>query len=108
MAEKINILIVDDHAIVRGGLKMFLSSVEDMAPVGEASNGQEGVRLSRELKPNVVLMDLIMPGMGGVEAIKAILAENPKIRVIALTSFKEDELVFAALKAGCRTRRLHR
>jgi NarL family two-component system response regulator LiaR len=100
MVEKIDILIVDDHAIVRGGLKMFLDSVEDLHLVGEASNAQNGIRMSHELNPNVVLMDLIMPGMDGVEAIKIILTDNPRIRVIALTSFKEDELVFAALKAG--------
>jgi NarL family two-component system response regulator LiaR len=100
MPDKIRVVIVDDHAMVRGGLEMFIGSVPDLELVGQASNGQEAIRVCGDSHPNVVLMDLIMPIMNGVEAIEAIRAANPEIRVIALTSFKDDDLVYGALKAG--------
>lgn len=100
MSEKIKVVIADDHAMVRGGLKMFLDSIEDLELVGQASNGREAIQVCHEINPDVVLMDLIMPETDGVEAIKSILAANSNIRIIALTSYKEDELVYAALKAG--------
>jgi NarL family two-component system response regulator LiaR len=97
---KIRMMIVDDHVVVRSGLSAFLSAFEDLKLVGEASGGEEGVRLCRQIQPDVVLMDLVMPGMDGIAATKAIRESCPKTQVIALTSFAEDERVQAVLKAG--------
>jgi NarL family two-component system response regulator LiaR len=96
----IRILLVDDHAVVRSGLGAVLMSFDDMKLVGEAANGEEAVRLCRTLKPEVVLMDLMMPVMDGVTAINSIHQSQPDIRIIALTSFGEKDLVEGALKAG--------
>lgn len=96
----IRVLIVDDHSVVRQGLRMFLSLDDDLEVVGEATNGAEGVRLTRELAPDVVLMDLLMPVMDGLMAIKSIRAEMPEVEIIALTSVLEDELVLDAVRAG--------
>jgi NarL family two-component system response regulator LiaR len=98
--KKIRMMIVDDHVVVRSGLSAFLSAFEDLKLVGEASGGEEGVRLCRRIQPDVVLMDLVMPGMDGIAATKAIREGCPKTQVIALTSFAEDERVQAVLKAG--------
>ncbi len=97
---QIRVLLVDDHAVVRNGLKYVLMSFDDMALVGEAADGEEAVRLCEKLKPDVVLMDLMMPVMDGVAATKAIRERCPQSNIIALTSFKEKELVESALKAG--------
>ena len=99
-SNSIRVLLVDDHAVVRSGLGAVLMSFDDMALVGEATNGEEAVRLCEQLKPDVVLMDLMMPVMDGVTATKAIQGRCPQARIIALTSFKEKELVEGALKAG--------
>jgi NarL family two-component system response regulator LiaR len=96
----IRVLIVDDHAVVRGGLRLFLLAFDDLELVGEASSGERAPAMCAELQPDVVLMDLMMPGMGGVEAIRLIRQRQPQVQVIALTSFPEDELVQAALRAG--------
>lgn len=96
----IQILIVDDHSVVRQGLRMFLSLDPDLKVVGEARNGKEGVRLAHELRPDVVLMDLLMPVMDGVTAITAIRRDLPEVEVIALTSVLEDSMVFGAIRAG--------
>ncbi|MBK9124008.1 MAG: response regulator transcription factor [Chloroflexi bacterium] len=96
----IRIVIVDDHSVVRQGLRMFLRSEPDFEIVGEASNGHEAVALVRELHPDVVLMDLLMPKMGGVEAIATIRREMPDTEVIALTSVLEDQAVIGAMRAG--------
>lgn len=96
----IRILLVDDHAVVRSGLGAVLTSFDDMSLVGEASNGEEAVRLCEKLRPDVVLMDMMMPVMDGVTATKAIKERCPQTRIIALTSYKEKELVEGALKAG--------
>lgn len=96
----VRILLVDDHAVVRSGLGAVLMSFDDMKLAGEASNGEEAVRLCRALKPDVVLMDLMMPVMDGVTAIRSIHESQPDIRIIALTSFGEKDLVEGALKAG--------
>jgi two-component system, NarL family, response regulator LiaR len=96
----IQILIVDDHAVVRQGLKMFLALDAGFKIVGEASNGKEAVELAHLLKPDVVLMDLIMPVMDGITATKIIRRELPDIEIIALTSVLEDNLVVSAVKAG--------
>ncbi|MBP1708005.1 MAG: two-component system, NarL family, response regulator LiaR [Chloroflexi bacterium] len=97
---KIKVLLVDDHAVVRSGLGAVLMSFEDMTLVGEAGNGEEAVRLCEKLQPDVVLMDLMMPVMDGVAATAAIKKQYPGISIIALTSFKEKEMVEGALKAG--------
>lgn len=96
----IRVMLVDDHTVVRSGLSAFLMAYEDLELVGDASGGEEAVRLCDELKPDVILMDLIMPGMDGAAATKAIRKKCPNIQVIALTSFKEQELVQGALQAG--------
>lgn len=96
----IRVLLVDDHAVVRSGLKAFLLAWDDLNLVGEASDGEEAVRLCSQVQPDVVLMDLQMPRMDGATATRLIRETNPQIQVIALTSFKEEELVQAALRAG--------
>jgi DNA-binding NarL/FixJ family response regulator len=96
----IRILVVDDHAVVRQGLRMFLSLDPDLAVVGEATNGQEALRLAHELRPDVVLMDLVMPVMDGIAATGAIRRELPDTEVLALTSVLEDASVVGAVRAG--------
>jgi NarL family two-component system response regulator LiaR len=96
----IRILLVDDHSVVRQGLRMFLSLDPDLEVIAEAPNGAEGVRLARELRPDVVLMDLLMPVMDGVTATATIRHELPEVEVIALTSVLEDASVFGAIRAG--------
>jgi NarL family two-component system response regulator LiaR len=96
----IRVLIVDDHDMVRSGLTFFLQSFEDLQLVGEAANGTEAVKLCAEVQPDVVLMDLIMPEVDGITAIREIHDNFPDIRLIALTSFPEQNLVTEALKAG--------
>ncbi|MGC9334649.1 MAG: response regulator [Anaerolineae bacterium] len=98
--EPIRVLLVDDHAVVRSGLSAFLLAFEDLELVGEASSGEEAVRLCDQLAPDVVLMDLVMPGMDGAQATRAIRKKCPAIQVVALTSFKEQELVEGVLEAG--------
>jgi NarL family two-component system response regulator LiaR len=99
-SDPIKVLLVDDHAVVRSGLGAVLLSYDGMKLVGEASNGQEAVTLCEKFQPDVVLMDLMMPVMDGVAATAAIHKNWPKINIIALTSFKEKEMVEGALKAG--------
>jgi two-component system, NarL family, response regulator LiaR len=96
----IRVLLVDDHAVVRSGLGAVLLSYDDMELVGEAGNGEEAIRLCEKMQPDVVLMDLMMPVMDGVSATAAIRKKWPRINIIALTSFKEKEMVEGALKAG--------
>ena len=98
--ETIRLVIVDDHAMVRRGLATFLKASPNLELVGEAGNGAEALRLRDQVRPHVVLMDLMMPEMSGVETIEALLKEHPDIKVIALTSFKEEPLIRAALRAG--------
>jgi two-component system, NarL family, response regulator LiaR len=100
--EKINILIVDDHAIVRQGLRTYLDLQPDMQVVGEAPDGQKAIDMARDLLPDIVLMDLVMPSMDGVEATRGVTSVSPSTRVIVLTSFSEDEQVFASIKAGAQ------
>ena len=99
-AKRIRVLIVDDHDMLREGLASFLRACPDLERVGEAANGSDAIRLCRDLQPDVVLMDLIMPEMDGVAAIQAIHQQWPEIRIIALSSFGEDKLVKSALRAG--------
>jgi DNA-binding NarL/FixJ family response regulator len=96
----IRILITDDHGVVRQGLKMFLSLNPDIEVVGEAQNGREAVAMARELEPDVVLMDLLMPMMDGIEATRIIRMELPGVEVVALTSVLEDASVTGAVRAG--------
>lgn len=98
--EKISVLLVDDHNMVRMGLRAYFSTLADIEVVGEASNGEEAVRLVTELTPDVVLMDLLMPGMDGVEATRQIKKISPSTQVIVLTSYHEDEHIFPAIRAG--------
>jgi two-component system, NarL family, response regulator LiaR len=100
MEEKITVAIVDDHRVVRQGLRIFLDLQDDIQVVGEAGDGLEGVALVNQVKPDVVLMDLVMPKMDGITAIRQIRASGSKARIIALTSFTEDDKVFPAIQAG--------
>jgi len=102
IGDRISVIIVDDHAIVRQGLRTYLELQPDVEVLGEASNGNEAVALTRETLPDIVLMDLVMPQSDGVEATRAITALSPSTRVIVLTSFSEDEKVFASIKAGAQ------
>lgn len=96
----IRVMIVDDHAVVRSGLSAFLTVFDDLEMVAEAGSGAQAVQICREKQPDVVLMDLIMPGMDGAETTAAIKEAHPDVQVIALTSFREEELVQSALQAG--------
>jgi len=100
MTGPIRVLVVDDHAIVRKGIRALLATEADIEVVGEAVNGKEAVKKAERLRPDVVLMDLVMPGMDGIEALRRITARQPETRVLVLTSFAEDEKVFPAIKAG--------
>jgi NarL family two-component system response regulator LiaR len=96
----IRVMIVDDHAVVRSGLSAFLLAFDDFEYVGDATGGADALKKCAALKPDVVLMDLVMPDMDGAEATRRIKEACPDVRVIALTSYKEDDLVQGALKAG--------
>jgi two-component system, NarL family, response regulator LiaR len=98
--ETITVMLIDDHRVVRQGLRDFLELQGDIEVVGEAASGEEGVQLARELLPDVVLMDLVMPGIDGVEATRRVKAASPSTKVIVLTSFVDDNKVFPAIKAG--------
>lgn len=100
MSERIRVLVVDDHAVVRKGLAVSLSTFADMELVGEADNGEQAIRLCLELKPDVVLMDLIMPTMSGVEAIQVLRQDCPEVEIIALSSFDDEALVRSTIEAG--------
>jgi NarL family two-component system response regulator LiaR len=93
-------MLVDDHAMVRRGLATFLKVFDDLMLAGEAENGADAVQLCAEVLPDVILMDMVMPGMDGVSATRAIRQQFPMVQVIALTSFKEGELIKNALEAG--------
>lgn len=96
----IKVLLVDDHEMVRIGLAAVLSTEEDIEVVGEASNGAEGIRLAQEYKPDVVLMDLVMEGMDGIETTRRLLQLYPECKVIVLTSFLDDEKMYPVIEAG--------
>ena len=100
MDKPIRILIADDHAIVRRGLRTLITSQSDMELVGEAVNGLEAVLQSRTLEPDVILMDMVMPRQDGASAIREIKKENPHARILVLTSFAEDDKIFPAIKSG--------
>jgi DNA-binding NarL/FixJ family response regulator len=98
----IKVLIADDHAFYREGVRAFLSNAPDVEVVGEASNGDEAIAKTKELEPNVILMDLKMPGMNGIDATRRIYESDSKIGVLVLTMFDDDDSVFAAMRAGAR------
>lgn len=100
MAENISLLITDDHALVRQGIRAFLELQPDLTVIGEADSGEAAVRMAAELVPDVVLMDLVMPGMTGVEATRQVKQVSPHSQIIVLTSYHEDEYIFPALRAG--------
>lgn len=100
MLQEIKILIVDDHPVVRQGMTFMINSKPGMTVVGEAKDGLEGIKLAKTLKPDVILMDLVMAECDGITAIKQIIAENRKTHILVLTSFSDDDKVFAAIKAG--------
>lgn len=100
MGEKIRVLIADDHTVVRSGVRLLLESEPDMTVVGEALNGEEVVELVQTTRPDVVLMDIAMPGMNGVEATRIIKQKWPQIMVLVLTMHRSDEYFYEALKAG--------
>jgi NarL family two-component system response regulator LiaR len=99
-SSRIRVMVVDDHTMVRRGLATILKIFDDLELVGEASSGQTAIQLCAQLQPDVVLMDMVMPGMDGATATRLIRKQSPLIQVIALTSFKEEILVQSALQAG--------
>jgi NarL family two-component system response regulator LiaR len=100
MSEPITVLIVDDHLLVRQGVRAFLETQPDIRVLGDAGSGQEAVQLATELVPDVVLMDLVMPGMDGVEATRLLRRTSPRSQVLVLTSYHQDEHIFPAIRAG--------
>ena len=100
MADPIRVLICDDHAVVRQGLATFLDLQDDIEIAGEAANGEEAVAKTANLRPDVVLMDLVMPQLDGIEAIRRIRAADPDAKIIVLTSYADDEKIFSAIRAG--------
>jgi len=101
-APSLHILVADDHPLFRDGLRALLQSVDDVEVVGEAETGDEAVSLALELQPDVVLMDLQMPGHNGIDATRQIVAETPGVGVLVLTMIEDDDAVFAAMRAGAR------
>lgn len=100
MAESISVLLVDDHSMVRQGVRAFLVTQPDLTVVGEAASGEEAVKLAGQHIPDVILMDLIMPNMDGVEATRRVKQVSPRSQIVVLTSYHEDEHIFPVLKAG--------
>jgi NarL family two-component system response regulator LiaR len=98
--KRIRVLVVDDHTVVRSGLSAYLFAQPDLEMIGEASDGEGAIHFCDRACPDVILMDLVMPGMGGVTAIQSIKQRYPQVQVIALTSFSDDQLVHQALQAG--------
>ena len=102
MEGTVRVLIADDHPLFREGMRGRLDRVDDIAVVGEASSGDEAVEFAQRLTPHVVLMDIKMPGLNGIEATREILRANPRVGVLMLTMFEDDDSVFAAMRAGAK------
>jgi DNA-binding NarL/FixJ family response regulator len=102
MEDTVRVLIADDHPLFREGMRGRLDRVADIAVVGEAASGEEAVELAKELEPHVVLMDIKMPGLNGIEATREILRASPRVDVLMLTMFEDDDSVFAAMRAGAK------
>src|SRR5712692_3550435 len=100
MTDPITVLVVDDHAVVREGVRAFLATQPDVAVVGTAASGEEALRLAAEHAPDVVLMDLVMPGMDGIETTRRLRQLSPRTQVLVLTSYDQDEHIFPAIRAG--------
>jgi two-component system, NarL family, response regulator LiaR len=100
MDKKIRVILADDHAMVREGIRVYITTEPGFEIIGEAENGEQAVKLALTLKPDVILMDLVMPVMSGLEAIREIKAKDPTIRILVITSFADDDKVFPAIKAG--------
>ncbi len=100
MTPSVRVLVADDHVVVRQGIRALLATETDIEVVGEAENGREAVAEAERLQPDVILMDLVMPEMDGIEAIRRITARQPEARILVLTSFAADDKVFPAIKAG--------
>ncbi len=98
----LRVLIADDHPFFRDGMRMFLETTPDIAVIGEAATGEEAVVQARSLQPGVILMDIKMPGLNGIEATRQILGSNPGIRVLIVTMFEDDPTIFTAMRAGAR------
>ncbi|MCK1241538.1 response regulator transcription factor [Streptococcus uberis] len=100
--DKIKVILVDDHEMVRLGLKSFLNMQKDVEVIAEASNGRQGIELTLELKPDVLVMDLVMPELGGVEATLEILKEWPEAKILVLTSYLDNEKIYPVIDAGAK------
>ncbi len=98
--QTIRVMLVDDHEMVRRGLAVFLQSFDDLVLVGEAANGREAIDFLQDIDPDVILMDILMPEMGGIEAAQAIHDQHPEIKIIAMTSFEDEDLVKQAISSG--------
>ena len=97
---KIKVVIVDDYALVRDGMKILLSACDDISVVGEAIDGRQALTMVRDLKPDVVVTDISMPGMDGISAIESVIAEHPRAKVLVVSSYLSSEMVDRALEAG--------
>jgi DNA-binding NarL/FixJ family response regulator len=102
MEDTVRVLIADDHPLFREGMRGRLDRVDDVAVVGEAASGEEAVELAKELEPDVVLMDIKMPDLNGIEATREILRASPRVGVLMLTMFEDDDSVFAAMRSGAK------
>jgi DNA-binding NarL/FixJ family response regulator len=100
--DSLRVLIADDHPFFRDGMRMFLETTPDIVVVGEAATGEEAVAQAEQLQPDVILMDIKMPGMSGIEATRRILEATPRVRVLVVTMFADDATVFTAMRAGAR------
>jgi len=98
----VRVLVADDHPAFRAGLQLMLSSCDEIEVIAEADNGATALQLAAELRPDVVVMDLRMPGLDGIEATRRLVRENPDVGVVVLTMFEDDDSVFAAMRAGAR------